>query len=149
MKGRSSPTYRAVCSTSSGPDAYAALLAETELRSDQAENRWRSQMAESFYWSLRAKFLGEGRGSQEASSRAMRGARAAVLRRLGVEQHEIPGLLGISKRTADADLKHWNQLVASGDVQRVGAQPLPPIPAADRQALICVPAKGSRRFAKV
>jgi hypothetical protein len=135
---RSSPTYRAVCSTSSGPepDAYAAFVAETELSVELTENRWRSQVGRVVYWSARGELEAEGMSSLDASRIGVRIARAAILRLGRVEQRAIPGLLAASKRTCDSDLKRWRRVIDSGAAERVGARPLPPIPKPDERVAV-------------
>jgi hypothetical protein len=130
----------------SSPDAYAAFVAETELSVEQAENRWRSQVGRVVYWVVVAELEAEGKAPLDASRMAVRMARACVLRLFGAEQAAIPARLGIAKRTADKDLERWRRLVDSGDIRRVGARPLPPIPRDERG-----PAQGSasRRKPKV
>jgi hypothetical protein len=112
----------------SSPDAYAAFVAEAELSVERAESQWRSQLGPALYWTLVAELEAEGMSSIAASRMAMRVARACVLRLVGVEQREVAGLLGVGKRTADKDQARWRRVVEDGDVQRVGALPLPPIP---------------------
>jgi hypothetical protein len=118
----------------SGADAYRAVVAETErLSVELAESQWRSQLGRALFWSLLAELEGEGVSSLAASRMALRVAQACVLRLCRVEQREIPGLLGVGKRTADGDLKRWRRLMDSGDVQLAALRPLPPIPKPDER----------------